>query len=299
MLRDWAADFVILKLPRSLMPAPLCLYPSDLSDREWALLEPLLPSAKPGGRPRSVNLRRILNGVFYLLRTGCPWRYLPRDYGPWSTVFHYFRLWRTAGLWERIQALLRERARQALAREPTPSAAIIDSQSVKTTEQGGPHGYDGGKKVNGRKRHILVDTLGLLLKVVVHPASIQDRDGAKLVLAGLKERFPRLRHLWTDQAYTGPILEWIKEQLGWTVEVVERSPRRGFLVTPGGEFQRVTLPAVFEPLPRRWVVERSLAWTSRYRRMSKDYERLPSTSEAFVYLTGIRLLLGRLTRGEE
>ena len=277
------------------MPSRILLYPSDLSDREWVLLEPLLPAAKPGGRPRSVILRRILNGVFYLLRTGCPWRYLPREYGPWSTVFHYFRLWRKAGTWERVQTALRERLRQALGRESTPSAAIIDSQSVKTTEQGGPHGYDGGKKVNGRKRHILVDTLGLLLKVVVHPASLQDRDGARLVLAGLHERFPRLRHLWADQAYTGPIVDWITEQLSWTVEVVERSPRRGFVVTPDGQFHRVALPKAFEPLPRRWVVERTLAWTSRYRRMSKDYERLPATSEALVYLTGIRLLLARLT----
>lgn len=272
------------------------IYPSDLSDREWTLLEPLLPQAKPGGRPRSVNLRGILNGIFYLLRTGCAWRYVPRDYGPWSTVFHYFRLWRRSRLWRRIQATLRERVRRAAGREPTPSAAIIDSQSVKTTEQGGPHGYDGGKKVNGRKRHILVDTLGL--KVVVHPANVQDRDGARLVLAGLQRRFPRLRHLWADQAYTGPILDWIQQQVGWTVEVVERSPRRGFVVTTDGQFQRVRLPAVFEPLPRRWVVERTLAWTSRYRRLSKDYERLPATSEALVYLTGIRLLLARLTRDQ-
>jgi putative transposase len=278
---------------------PRTPYPSDLNDREWALLEPLLPTAKPGGRPRSVNLRCILNGIFYLLRTGCAWRYLPREYGPWSTVFHYFRSWRRSRLWRRIQALLRERVRRAAGREPTPSAAIIDSQSVKTTEQGGPHGYDGGKKVNGRKRHILVDTLGLLLNVVVHPANVQDREGARLVLRGLQRRFPRLRHLWADQAYTGPILDWIKEQLGWSVEVVERSPRRGFVVTADGEFQRVKLPAAFEPLPRRWVVERTLAWTSRFRRMSKDYERLPATSEALVYLTGIRLLLARLTRDQK
>ena len=145
---------------------------------------------------------------------------------------------------------------RCVPREPTPSAAIIDSQSVKTTEQGGLHGYDGGKKVNGRKRHSLVDTLGLLLQVVVHPANLQDREGAKLVLAGLSRHFPRLRHLWADQASTGPILDWSQERVGWTVEIVERSPRRGFVVTADGQFQRVALPATFEPLPRRWVVER-------------------------------------------
>lgn len=161
------------------------IYPSDLTDSEWTILGPLLPPARPGGRPRTVNLRRILNGIFYLLRSGCAWRYLPREYGPWSTVFHYFRCWRLDRTWTRIPAILREQVRRQAQRETTPSAAIIDSQSVKTTEQGGPHGYDGGKKVNGRKRHLLVDTLGLLLKVVVHPANLQDRDGAKLVLADL------------------------------------------------------------------------------------------------------------------
>jgi transposase len=275
---------------------PPAVYPSDLTDAEWAVLEPLLPPAKPGGRPRRVDLRQILNGIFYLLRSGCAWRYLPREYGPWTTVFHYFRRWRLDRTWKQIQAVLREGMRRAVGREPTPSAAIIDSQSVKTTEQGGPHGYDGGKKVNGRKRHILVDTLGLLLQVAVHPANVQDREGAKLVLAGLAERFPRLRHLWADHGYTGPIRDWITQQLGWTLEVVERSPRRGFVVISEGQFQRVALPAVFEPLPRRWVVERALACIGRHRRMSKDYERLPSTSEALVYLTSIRLLLARLTR---
>jgi putative transposase len=189
---------------------------------------------------------------------------------------------------------LRERVRLRVGREATPSAAIIDSQSVRTTEQGGPHGYDGGKKINGRKRHLLVDTMGLLLHVVVHPANLQDPEGARLVLVGLQRRFPRLRHLWTDQGYTGKLLEWIEQELGWSVEVVERSPRRGFIVTPDHQFQRVVLPPQFESLPRRRVVERSLAWIGRNRRMSKDYEALPTSSEALVYLTMIRLMLKRL-----
>ena len=275
---------------------PTIPYPSDLSDREWQRLSPLLPSAKPGGRPRTVHLRLILNGIFYLLRSGCQWRLLPRDYGPWSTVYDYYRTWRLDGTWERIHTTLREQVRQRAGRQPTPSAAIIDSQSVKTTELGGSHGYDGGKKVNGRKRHLLVDTMGLLLRVRVHPANLQDRDGARLVLTGLEQRFPRLRHLWTDQAYTGKIVEWIEQELGWSVEVVERSPRRGFIVTPDHQFQRVAFPARFEPLPRRWVVERSFAWIGRDRRMSKDYEFLPATSETWIYLSMVRVMLKRLAR---
>jgi putative transposase len=268
------------------------------SDTQWRLL-----SLADGLRLAvcATRIRSVVHRLPLLLLLAPSWRRAGAELAPsWRRAgVELAPSWRRAGAWERIHRVLRERVRRADGREPTPSAAIIDSQSVKTTEQGGPHGYDGGKKVNGRKRHILVDTLGLLLKVVVHPANLQDREGAKLVLAGLQRRFPRLRHLWADQAYTGPILDWIKEQMGWTLEVVERSPRRGFVVTADGEFQRVALPKIFEPLPRRWVVERTLAWTSRYRRLSKDYERLPATSEALVYLTSIRLLLGRLTRDQK
>jgi putative transposase len=200
------------------------------------------------------------------------------------------------GTGERIPSVRRERVRQQAGRDPPPRAAISESPSVKTAEQGGARGDAGGKQVNGRKRQLLVDTLGWLLKGVGQPANLQEREGAKLVRADLAQRFPRLHHLWADQADTGALLDWIAAELGWRVEIVERSPRRGFQVTPEGVFQQVHLPARFEPLPRRWVVERTLAWTSRHRRMRKDYERLPATSAALVYLTGIHLLLGRLTK---
>lgn len=268
------------------------VYPSDLTDAEWSVFAPLLPAAKPGGRPRSVNLRRIVNGLFYLVRAGCAWRYLPRDYGPWSTVYHYFRLWRSSGTWEQVHGRLRELARERVGREPTPSAAIIDSQSVKT-HQGGPRGFDGGKKVLGRKRHLLVDTLGLLLKVVVHPANLHDRLGAKLVLGALGTRFPRLQRVWADQGYAGALRQWTRQQVGIELEVVYpwwRNLQRYF----PDLLDEMGFQPGFHVLPRRWVVERTFAWLGRSRRLSRDYERLPTSSEALIYLTSVRLLLRRL-----
>ena len=280
-------------------------YLSDLSDGEFALLTAHLPEHSPFGRPWKHPLREILDGIFYVIRTGCQWRCLPHEYPPWPTVYWWFARWRRDGTFERLNTALRERVRVAVGRNPQPSAGIIDSQSVKTSAVGGLRGFDGGKKINGRKRHILVDTLGLVLKAVVHSAAIQDRAGVPLLLAGLGTQYPRVEHVWVDQGYTGGGKRWIEDELGWSVEVVRhpRTGERGFrgVMDPVRGFRLEYITVKGERgfrgmLPRRWAVERTFAWLLHSRRMARDYERLPSTDEALIYATMTRLMARRLGR---
>ena len=255
-------------------------YPSDLTRSRWKRLKRLLPLAKPGGRPRSVDLRGVLNGILSITRGGCAWRMMPKDLPPWSTCYDYFRKWRNDGTWSKINDMWRTQIRHKDKRTKSPSMVIIDTQSVKTTEQGGPRGKDAHKMVSGRKRHLIVDTLGMILAVVVHAANIQDRDGARLVLAKIKGSFPRLVKILADGIYNGGIAEWAMQFGGWLLEIVPKPEKKK------GE--------PFKVIKWRWIVERTFAWLGRYRRLSKDYERQPESSEAMIYIAMISLMLRRL-----
>jgi transposase len=252
-------------------------YATDVSDAAWALLAPLLPAAQPVGRPRTTDIRAVINAIFYLMRTGCQWRLLPREFPAWGTVYHYFRMWKNSGVWTCLQRALYEQTRRESGRSACPSVVIMDGQSVKTTERGGVRGVDGHKRVKGRKRHILVDTLGLPIACRVEPANISDRRAADLLLGGLSPLFPDIRTVIADAGHESrKLARQLLRNDGWKLQIVKRKQR------------------AFQITGLTWIVERSFAWLGRNRRLSKDYEYMVQTSETLINIAAIRIMLNRL-----
>jgi putative transposase len=255
-------------------------YSSDVTNRQWQLLRQLLPRRSSLGR-RPIDRRRVVNAILYVVRTGCQWRMLPKDFPKWSTVYGIFWKWRNAGVWQKLHDALRAKTRLAAGKKSTPTVAIVDSQSIRTAEGGEQRGYDAAKSITGRKRHVAVDTLGLLLAVVVHRADCQDQDGAKWVIEKLGTQFHRIKVVFGDVAYgRSGLPEWVQEAFGWILQTVLRPVGvKGFVV-----------------LPKRWIVERTFAWLVRHRRHSKDYERTTASSEALTYIAMISLMSKRLAK---
>ena len=253
-------------------------YSTDMNDAEWEVVAPFINHDPKIGSPRDVCMRCVMNALFYIDRTGCQWNLLPKDLPNYGTVYYYFRKWRDDGTFEQINAELRQMVRERAGRDKEPSLAVVDSQSVKTTEVGGAVGFNSHKQIKGRKRHILVDVLGLLMLVVVTTASVQDANSAPLLGSRLHGKFPRLQKILADQGYKDRFIAWFLTTFGWVVEIVQRNP-----VIKG-----------FEVIPKRWIVERTFAWMNLYRRLSKDYEYHTSSSESMIYLASIRLMLKRL-----
>jgi putative transposase len=275
---------------------PRRLYATDLTDAEWQLLAPLIPAPKPGGRPPIHDRRELVNAMAYWLRAGCAWRLLPHDLPPWQTVYHYFRCWRQQGLWGAGPWRAARPGESSTGAAAHPKRGDPGQPERQDDRAGGRHGYDGAKRVNGRKRHLLVDTLGLVCKVQVTAADVGDRDGAAQLLRRLdRRRFPRLRHGWVDGGDRGPFLDWAAKHRGIAFQVVQRHDG-GRKAALAATRRHPPIVSRFAVVPRRWVVERTFAWLGRYRCLSKDYEYLTATSEAVIYLAMSRLLLRRLTR---
>ena len=258
-------------------------YSSDLTDRQWQVVRQLLPKHSNRGR-KPLSRRWVINAILYVVRTGCQWRMLPADFPNWSTVYGIFWRWRNNGTWEKVHDALRAKVRRLVGKKSTPTVAIIDSQSIRTSEGGEERGYDAGKKITGRKRHLAVDTVGLVLAVVIHGANWQDQDGARGVLEKLNERFSRLKVIFGDSAYgRSGLPAWVKKKFGWVLQTVLRPVGvKGFVV-----------------LPKRWIVERTFAWLARYRRHSKDYEKTTASAEAFTHIAMIALMAKRLENAEK